>query len=77
MCRPGQASCVPSGLVGRVDGCEGQGIEAGIGWHHLRRVQRAGRIDQLDPPHHPVVWAAGSCGRDPGARLRCWLTIDG
>jgi hypothetical protein len=26
---------VPSGLVGRVDGCEGQGIEAGIGWHHL------------------------------------------
>jgi hypothetical protein len=29
VCRPGQASCVPSGLVGRVDGCEGQGIGAG------------------------------------------------
>jgi hypothetical protein len=31
VCRPWQASWVPSGLVGRVDGCEGQGFVTGIG----------------------------------------------
>src|ERR1017187_10177066 len=52
------------GLVERVDGWAGQGIEDAIGAHHRRRLQRVGRIDQLDPPHGSSLWAS----RDPPPR---------
>jgi phosphatidylserine/phosphatidylglycerophosphate/cardiolipin synthase-like enzyme len=46
-------------LVEHVDGWAGQAIEASIGGHHRRRLQRVSRIDQLDPPQDPSLWAAG------------------
>jgi phosphatidylserine/phosphatidylglycerophosphate/cardiolipin synthase-like enzyme len=55
---------VASGLLERVDGWAGQGIEVAIGAHHRRRLQRVGRIDQLDPPHGSSLWAS----RDPPPR---------
>jgi phosphatidylserine/phosphatidylglycerophosphate/cardiolipin synthase-like enzyme len=58
-------------LVERVDGWAGQGIEAAIGAHHRRRLQRVGRIDQLDPPSGPSLWAAG----DPRPRAGCALDV--
>jgi phosphatidylserine/phosphatidylglycerophosphate/cardiolipin synthase-like enzyme len=47
------------GLAKRVDGWIGQGIEGAIGGHHRRRLKRLGRIDQLNPPTGPSLWAAG------------------
>ncbi len=60
-----------SGLVERVDGWAGQGIEVAIAAHHRRRLQRAGRIDQLAPPDSPSLWAAG----DPPPRTQCALDV--
>jgi phosphatidylserine/phosphatidylglycerophosphate/cardiolipin synthase-like enzyme len=60
-----------SGLVERVDGWVGNGIEAAIGWHHRRRLQRVGRGDQLDPPERASLWAAG----DPPPRQGCALDV--
>ena len=60
-----------SGLVERVDGWAGQGIEAAIGAHHRRRLQRVDRIDQLAPPDSPSLWAAG----DPPPRAGCALDV--
>jgi phosphatidylserine/phosphatidylglycerophosphate/cardiolipin synthase-like enzyme len=62
---------VASGLVERVDGWAGQGIEAAIGGHHRRRLQRVGRIEQLAPPDSPSLWAAG----DPPPRTGCALDV--
>jgi len=62
---------VASGLVERVDGWAGQGIEVAIGGHHRRRLQRVGRIDQLAPPDSPSLWAAG----DPPPRTGCALDV--
>jgi phosphatidylserine/phosphatidylglycerophosphate/cardiolipin synthase-like enzyme len=42
-----------------MDGLMGQGIEAAIGAHHRRRLQRVGRIDQLDPAPNGMLWARG------------------
>jgi phosphatidylserine/phosphatidylglycerophosphate/cardiolipin synthase-like enzyme len=58
-------------LVERVDGWAGQGIEAGIGGHHRRRLRRVGRIDQLDPPHGSSLWSDG----DPPPRVGCALDV--
>ena len=60
-----------SGLVERVDGWAGQGIEAAIGGHHRHRLRRVGRIDQLDPPRGSSLWAAG----DPPPRAGCALDV--
>ena len=59
------------GLVERVDGWAGQGIEVAIGGHHRHRLRRVGRIDQLDPPRGSSLWAAG----DPPPRAGCALDV--
>ena len=64
-----------SGLVERVDGWAGQGIEAAIGGHHRRRLQRVGRIDQLDPPRGSSLWAAGDPPPRAGGALD--VLVDG
>jgi phosphatidylserine/phosphatidylglycerophosphate/cardiolipin synthase-like enzyme len=58
-------------LVERVDGWAGKGIEAVAGKHHRRRLERVGRIDQLDPPRGSSLWAAG----DPPPRSGCSLEV--
>jgi phosphatidylserine/phosphatidylglycerophosphate/cardiolipin synthase-like enzyme len=66
---------VASGLVERIDGWAGQGIEARTDRHHRRRLQRVDRIDQLDPPHSPLLWAAGDPPPRPGGSLE--VLVDG
>jgi phosphatidylserine/phosphatidylglycerophosphate/cardiolipin synthase-like enzyme len=66
---------VSSSLVERVDGWTGQGIEAAIGWHHRRRLERVGRLDQLDPPVGPSLWAAGDPPPRPEGALD--VLVDG
>jgi phosphatidylserine/phosphatidylglycerophosphate/cardiolipin synthase-like enzyme len=62
---------VASGLVERVDGWTGSGIETAIGRHHRRRLRRAGRSDQLEPPSGPSLWASSS----PPPRTRGALDV--
>jgi phosphatidylserine/phosphatidylglycerophosphate/cardiolipin synthase-like enzyme len=66
---------VASGLVECVDGWAGQGIEAAIGWHHRRRLERVGRIDQLDPPPSQSLWAAAEPPPRTGGALD--VLVDG
>ncbi len=62
---------VAGGLLERVDGWVGRGIEDAIGSHHRRRLRRVGRIDQLDPPDRTSLWADG----DPPPRGGCELDV--
>ena len=62
-------------LVTRVDGWAGHGIEATIGWHHRRRLERVGRIDQLDPPPGRLLWAAADPPPRTGGALE--VLVDG
>src|ERR1700730_2012799 len=64
-----------SGLREHLDGWAGAGLERAIGAHHRRRLKRAGRLAQLDPPNESSLWAAG----DPAPRQDCEpeLLIDG
>ena len=64
-----------SGLVERVDGWAGNGIEAAIARHHRRRLQRVGRLDQLDPAHVPSLWAAADPPPRAGGALD--VLVDG
>jgi phosphatidylserine/phosphatidylglycerophosphate/cardiolipin synthase-like enzyme len=66
---------VASGLVKRADGWAGKGIEAAIGRHHRRRLERAGRIDQLEPPRGPSLWAAADHPPRAGGALE--VLVDG
>ena len=59
------------GAIERLDGWAGQGIEASVRAHHRRRLRRAGRLAQLDPPPDGSLWAAG----DPLPRSGCALDI--
>jgi phosphatidylserine/phosphatidylglycerophosphate/cardiolipin synthase-like enzyme len=59
----------------RIDEWAGQGIEAAIGAHHRRRLRRAGRIDQLDPPAGPSLWAAAEPVPRAGNALE--ILVDG
>lgn len=63
------------GFLEHVDRLAGQGIAAAIGAHHRRRLRRAGRLDQLEPPHGASLWVAG----DPPPRAGCAfdLLVDG
>jgi phosphatidylserine/phosphatidylglycerophosphate/cardiolipin synthase-like enzyme len=67
--------CVSSGLVERVDAWAGRGIEVATGAHHRRRLRRVGRIDQLDPPDGPSLWAAGDPPPRTGGALD--VLVDG
>ncbi len=57
--------------VDRLDGWVGQGLEAAIGAHHRRRLRRAGRVSQLEPPRDGTLWTAG----DPPPRQGCELEV--
>jgi phosphatidylserine/phosphatidylglycerophosphate/cardiolipin synthase-like enzyme len=48
----------------QIDTWTGQAVERSVGAHHRRRLRRAGRLAQLDPPPSPSLWAAG----DPAPR---------
>jgi phosphatidylserine/phosphatidylglycerophosphate/cardiolipin synthase-like enzyme len=58
-------------LADALDDWTGRLIEASIGAHHRRRLQRCGRADQLDPPVDGGLWAAG----DPPPRNGCKLEV--
>ena len=60
-----------SELRARVDGWAGDRIEAATAAHHRRRISRAGRLAQLDPPRDGQLWAAG----DPPPREGCALEV--
>ncbi len=59
----------------RVDGWVGQGIEIAVGAHHRSRLQRVSRLDQLNPPHSPTLWAAGDPPPRSGSALE--VLVDG
>jgi phosphatidylserine/phosphatidylglycerophosphate/cardiolipin synthase-like enzyme len=71
----GSLLSVASGLVERVDGWAGQSIDSAIGAHHRRRLRRVGRIDQLEPPPGPSLWAALDPPPRPGGALE--VLVDG
>jgi phosphatidylserine/phosphatidylglycerophosphate/cardiolipin synthase-like enzyme len=48
----------------RIDGWSGRLVEATVSAHHRRRLRRAGRLAQLEPPRDGLLWAAG----DPAVR---------
>jgi phosphatidylserine/phosphatidylglycerophosphate/cardiolipin synthase-like enzyme len=60
-----------SRLVERIDGLLGAGIEGANRDHHRRRLRRAGRLGQLEPPDDGSLWTAG----DPPPRGGCDLEV--
>lgn len=64
-----------NGLVERVDGWAGQGIETMIGRRHRRRLERVGRIVQLEPPPGRSLWAAADPPPRAGGALE--VLVDG
>jgi phosphatidylserine/phosphatidylglycerophosphate/cardiolipin synthase-like enzyme len=66
---------VDSGLVERVDGWAGKAIEVAIGRQHRRRLERVGRLDQLEPPRGPSLWAAADPPPRAGSALE--VLVDG
>jgi phosphatidylserine/phosphatidylglycerophosphate/cardiolipin synthase-like enzyme len=62
---------VSTGPIERIDGWSGQLVEATVGAHHRRRLRRAGRLAQLEPPQDGSLWAAG----DPAARAGNTLDV--
>jgi len=74
-CPAGYDGWVASGLLGRVDGWAGKGIEVAIGRRHRRRLKRVGRIEQLEPPPGPSQWAAGDPPPRAGGALE--VLVDG
>src|ERR1700733_2228035 len=64
-----------NGLIKRVDGWAGQGIETTIGWRHRRRLERVGRIVQLEPPPDRSLWAAADPPPRAGGALE--VLVDG
>jgi phosphatidylserine/phosphatidylglycerophosphate/cardiolipin synthase-like enzyme len=58
-------------VIDRFDSILGQGVEATIRAHHHRRLRRAGRLSQLEPPEDGQLWCAG----DPRPREGCELEV--
>lgn len=61
----------PAAPLKRIDALAGQAIEKGLQLHHRRRLQRAGRSAQFDPPEDGRLWAAG----DPPPREGCAFEV--
>ncbi len=61
--------------VALADRLIGQAVERSIRDHHRRRLDRAGRIAQLEPPEDGSLWAAG--GPSPRAACELDVLIDG
>jgi phosphatidylserine/phosphatidylglycerophosphate/cardiolipin synthase-like enzyme len=57
------------------DAWAGQAVEAAVAAHHRRRLRRAGRLEQLDPPQSDSLWAAGDPPPRSGNALE--ILIDG
>jgi phosphatidylserine/phosphatidylglycerophosphate/cardiolipin synthase-like enzyme len=66
---------VNSRFVERVDGWAGQGIETMVGRRHRRRLERVGRLDQLEPPPGRSLWAAADPPPRAGGALEA--LVDG
>jgi phosphatidylserine/phosphatidylglycerophosphate/cardiolipin synthase-like enzyme len=66
---------VARSLLENVDARVGQAIETAIGRHHRRRLERVGRIDQLEPPGDSELWAAGDPPPRAGNALE--VLVDG
>jgi phosphatidylserine/phosphatidylglycerophosphate/cardiolipin synthase-like enzyme len=62
---------VLDGLAARVDGWTGQRIEGRIRARHRRRLERIGRLAQLDPPDDGELWTAAA----PPPREGCTLDV--
>jgi phosphatidylserine/phosphatidylglycerophosphate/cardiolipin synthase-like enzyme len=58
-------------VIKSVDSWIGQGVEGAIRRHHRRRLARAGRLAQLEPPEDRELWCAG----DPPPREACELEV--
>jgi phosphatidylserine/phosphatidylglycerophosphate/cardiolipin synthase-like enzyme len=54
-----------------LDRWTGRSIDAAVCAHHRRRLERAGRADQLEPPEDGRLWTAGH----PPPRAGCELQI--
>jgi phosphatidylserine/phosphatidylglycerophosphate/cardiolipin synthase-like enzyme len=63
------------GALSQIDRWTGQGVERAIAAHHRRRLRRAGRLEQLDPPADRSLWAAGDPPPRAGNSLE--VLIDG
>jgi phosphatidylserine/phosphatidylglycerophosphate/cardiolipin synthase-like enzyme len=58
-----------------LDRAAGLGIDAVVRAEHRRRLGRAGRLEQLEPPDDGALWAAGEPPPRRGSRLE--ILIDG
>ncbi len=58
-------------LLGTLDALVGRVVEGSVNAHHRRRLQRAGRAAQLEPPADSRLWAAG----DPPPRAGCSFEV--
>ncbi|MDQ8043633.1 MAG: phospholipase D family protein [Patulibacter sp.] len=59
----------------RIDGLIGDGLERTIRARHRRRLAKAGRAEQFDPPQDGALWAAGDPAPRDGSALE--VLIDG
>jgi phosphatidylserine/phosphatidylglycerophosphate/cardiolipin synthase-like enzyme len=58
-------------IADAVDELAGRAVEGAIGAHHRRRLRRAGRAEQLDPPAGTALWAAA----EPPPREGCSFEV--
>ncbi len=71
MDRPGRYTAIITDLTARLDVWAGDRIEAVACAQHRRRLRRADRLDQLDPPRDGRLWAGGA----PAVREGCELEV--
>jgi hypothetical protein len=57
-------------VIDRIDSWIGQGVEDAIRRRHRRRLARAGRLEQLDPPQDESSGAQAILSRAKGASAR-------
>jgi len=62
---------LPAAAAERFDRWTGQALERAVRDRHKRRLRRAGRYEQLDPPADGSLWCAG----EPPPRAACELQV--